>query len=58
MRIKGRKLDQPNVEIVIIPRGNDQDIIFKAQAVLDHKQFEEVRTPFRNSDTGGISVSS
>lgn len=42
MKIKGKKIEGPNVEVVIIPRGEGDDIIFKAEAVLDMSQFEQL----------------
>jgi len=42
MRIAGKKLSEPNIEILIIPRGGDnEDIIFKAKAVLDMDTFDK-----------------
>jgi len=41
MRIKGKKIEGPNVEIIVIPR-KDEDIVFKAQAVLDLEDFEKL----------------
>src|SRR4051812_35229165 len=43
MKIKGKVLSGPNLEICIIPRGNEkEDIIFKCQAVLDMTDFERL----------------
>jgi hypothetical protein len=42
MKIKGRKILGANREIVAIPRGEGQDIIFIAEAVLDHKPFDKL----------------
>jgi len=41
MKINGRKLEGPNVEILVLPRS-DGDIVFKAQAVLDNTPFEKL----------------
>lgn len=40
MKIKGKKIEGPNVEIIPIPRAQGDDIIFQAQAVLDMEPFE------------------
>lgn len=40
MKIKGKSITAPNVSILVIPRDNDGDIVFKAQAVLDMDVFE------------------
>ncbi len=40
MKIKGRKIEGPNIEIIPIPRAMKKDIIFLAKAVLDMKPFE------------------
>lgn len=59
MKIKGQKLEKLNIEIIAIPRANGDDIIFKAQAVLDRAQFEALcpdPTPpsiMRKGDTVG-----
>jgi hypothetical protein len=42
MKLNGRKISGPNVEIIAIPRGNAPDIILKAQAVLDMTLFEKL----------------
>jgi hypothetical protein len=39
MKYKGKKLSGPNVETVVIPRGNGEDIVFTCQAVLDYTRF-------------------
>lgn len=41
MKIHGRKIQGPNVEYIVFPRP-DGDVIFKAQAVLDTKRFDEL----------------
>lgn len=41
MLIQGRKLDGPKEEVLVIPR-QDQDIIFKAKAVLDYSDFDQL----------------
>jgi len=42
MRIKGKKILGVNREIIAIPRGNGEDIVFIAEAVLDHKPFDKL----------------
>lgn len=42
MKIKGKKIEGPNVEIIPIPRAMSDDIIFMAQAVLDMDPFEKM----------------
>lgn len=41
MKLHGREIKAPCVEIVVIPR-TDGDLVFKAQAVLDYKRFEQL----------------
>lgn len=41
MKIKGKKIEGPNIEIIILPRGNE-DLVFKAQAVLDTSAFDQL----------------
>jgi len=40
MKIAGRKIDGPNEVILVIPRGNNEDIVFKAVAVTSFDEFE------------------
>lgn len=42
MKIKGRKIEGRNIEIIAIPRSNGEDIIFQAGAVLDSKEFDMI----------------
>ncbi len=42
MKIKGVKIEGPNREIIVIPRGMDDDIVFVADAVLDMTPFEQM----------------
>jgi len=42
MKIKGRHISEPNKEIIPIPRGNGDDIILVAEAVLDHTPFDKM----------------
>lgn len=41
MKIQGKKLDGPAIEILVIPRG-DIDIVFQAQCVTDYTEFEAI----------------
>lgn len=45
MKYKGKKLQRPNREVIAIPRGDGEDIIFIAEAVLDFEKFEKVCPP-------------
>lgn len=40
MRLNGKKLVTPNREIIAIPRGDGDDIILIAEAILDYKEFD------------------
>lgn len=41
MKLNGEKVEGPNVEILVIPRGgNRPDVVFQARAILDSKPFE------------------
>lgn len=41
MKLQGKKLDGPNIEIVVIPRQSG-DLVFKAQAVLDYADCDKL----------------
>jgi len=41
MKIQGKRLYGPNVEVVVIPRQNGE-IVFKAQAVLDYSAHDKI----------------
>lgn len=41
MKLNGKKISGPNVEIIVIPR-KDEDIVFKAQAVLSFDDFKKL----------------
>ena len=41
MKIKGKKLDGPSIEVVVIPRQSG-DLVFKAEAVLDYTQCDSL----------------
>ena len=45
MRIQGKKIEGANEVIIVIPRGSNSDIIFKARAILDSSPFEEICPP-------------
>lgn len=45
MKIKGRKITGPNREIIAIPRSETEDIIFIAEAILDHSPFDKLCPP-------------
>jgi hypothetical protein len=40
MKIRGKVIQGPNVEIIAIPRSDAEDIIFKAEAVRDYSEFD------------------
>ena len=42
MKIKGKSISAPNISVLVIPRENGDDIVFKAQAVLDMDVFEKL----------------
>jgi len=42
MKIAGRKIEGPNVETIIIPRGDGPPIVFIAEAVLDDEPFNKL----------------
>lgn len=42
LKIKGKTVSGANVEYIVIPRGNDDDIVFKARAVLDFTPFDKL----------------
>jgi len=41
MKIHGKKIEGPGVEIIVIPRSSG-DLIFKAQAVLDYTDYDKM----------------
>ena len=41
MKIHGKTLDGPNVEVLVIPRQSG-DVVFRARAVLDYEPFEKL----------------
>ena len=43
MKYKGKKVEGPNEEVVVIPRGNDvEDFIFICRAVPDYDDFDQL----------------
>jgi len=58
MKIKGKKIENPNREIIPIPRGMGDDIIFIVDAILDMSPFNKMcpvpMPPFRKID--GVDV--
>jgi hypothetical protein len=42
MKLAGKKISGPNIETIILPRGDGEPIVFKAQAVLDFDDFEKM----------------
>ncbi len=42
MKMHGEVVSGPNIEYLVIPRGNGKDIVFKFQAVLDTKKMHEI----------------
>jgi hypothetical protein len=41
LKIEGKKIEGPNVEMIVIPRGEDS-IVFMAQAVLDSSELDAI----------------
>lgn len=41
MKLNGKKIEGPNVEVVVIPRSSG-NLVFKAQSVLDYEIFEAI----------------
>lgn len=60
MLLKGKKIEGPNVEIVVLPRGSDSEIVFHCAAVLNMAVFEQL-CPIPKAPTivkrGGIQIS-
>ena len=55
MKINGKELDGPQVQTLVIPRG-DEEIVIKAKAVLDYEAFNKlnpVPTPPKKVFPGG-----
>ncbi len=45
MRYKGQQLKGPKRETLVIPRENQEDIVFQAEAVMDFDDFEIICPP-------------
>lgn len=41
MKLKGKKIEGPPPEMIVFNRG-DEDLVFKAKAVLDYKEFNKL----------------
>lgn len=57
MKLFGKKVSGPNVEVVVLPRGLGDDLVFKCQAVLDMTPFEKLcprPTPPKKMLKGGV----
>jgi len=44
MKIKGKKIEGRNVEVIVIPRGMGEDIILLAEALEDYEEFDAMLT--------------
>lgn len=42
MKINGRQLSKPNEMLLVLPREGEDDIVIKARAVNDTKEFEKI----------------
>lgn len=42
MKLAGKKLEGPNVEAIVLPRGDGEPIVFYAQAIMDFEPFEQL----------------
>lgn len=42
MKIQGKKIEGPNIEICVIPRGEGENIVFRCQAVMDMDEFDKL----------------
>ncbi len=40
MKIAGNKIEGPNTEMILLPRGDNPPIVLRAQAVLDYTPFD------------------
>lgn len=57
MKLNGRKLDKPQIEVCVIPR-REEDLVFKAQPVLDFEPFNKLcpmPTPPSITRPGGVT---
>lgn len=42
MKLEGKKLAGPNIETIVLPRGDGEPIVFHAQAVMDFEPFNQL----------------
>ena len=42
MKLAGKKVEGVNVETIVLPRKNGEDLVFKAKAVLDYENFDSI----------------
>ncbi len=42
MKLNGQKIVSKNIEVVVLPRGTGDNLIFKAQAVVDYTEFDKL----------------
>ena len=43
MLLNGEKIEGPNVEVLVLPRGNNRpDVVFHFQAIIDNSPFEKM----------------
>jgi hypothetical protein len=42
MKIKGKKIEGPNTQYVVIPRGDGEDIVFEVKAIMDMSPFDKL----------------
>lgn len=45
MKLNGKTISAPQPLTVVIPRGNDDDLVFVVQAVLDYSEFDKICVP-------------
>lgn len=59
MKLNGVKISGPNVETIVLPRGDGSPIVLRAQAILDMDEFDKlspVPKPPEKMLPGGIKV--
>lgn len=59
MKIAGKQVSGANIEYVILPRGDSDQLVFKAQAVLSYDNFDKMNpepTPPQMIVAGGARV--
>lgn len=42
MKLAGKRLEGPNIEMIVLPRGNGEPIVLHAQAILDYEPFDKL----------------